>query len=263
MRQFWALIKLAWRRELNTFYRPTSKVLKRRGTAAKRGLGCLGGLLFVWVHLWMGLIFFQAARGFAQSAPGELVFLLALLQLTGVLMEVSSQNLNGVDWDVEWLVTLPISRPTLLFLRALQRAVTGNVARTVLYPAAVALAVQQGWRWAALPLGLLAVFPIALMQASLGLAAEFAARGVAVNALWPRTVIATAALAMIPGVSLDGCRRPEIVADAAHAILMRPAREATGRFLIDEDVLRNAGVGDFSSYAVDPARPLLPDLFLD
>lgn len=98
---------------------------------------------------------------------------------------------------------------------------------------------------------------------TLGLAAEFAAQGVAVNALWPRTVIATAALAMIPGVSLDGCRRPEIVADAAHAILMRPAREATGRFFIDEDVLRAAGVDDFALYAVDPARPLLPDLFLD
>ena len=98
---------------------------------------------------------------------------------------------------------------------------------------------------------------------TLGLAAEFAAQGVAVNALWPRTVIATAALAMIPGVSLDGCRRPEIVADAAHAILMCPAREATGRFFIDEDVLRAAGVDDFALYAVDPARPLLPDLFLD
>jgi len=97
---------------------------------------------------------------------------------------------------------------------------------------------------------------------TLGLAAEFAAQGVAINALWPRTIIATDALNMIPGIPLERCRRPEIVADAAHAILDRPARERTGAFLLDEDVLREAGVTDFSPYAVDPGQPLLPDLFL-
>jgi len=99
--------------------------------------------------------------------------------------------------------------------------------------------------------------------ATIGLAAEFAGRGVAVNALWPRTAIATAALAMLPGVRPEACRTPEIVADAAHAILARPARETTGRFLIDEDVLRAAGVTDFDGYAVAPGTPLLPDFFLD
>jgi citronellol/citronellal dehydrogenase len=98
---------------------------------------------------------------------------------------------------------------------------------------------------------------------TLGLAAEFAAQGVAINALWPRTIIATDALNMIPGVPLERCRKPDIVADAVHAILVRPARERTGAFLIDEEVLREAGVTDFSQYAVDPAQPLLPDLFLD
>ncbi|NUS39241.1 MAG: NAD(P)-dependent oxidoreductase [Lysobacter sp.] len=98
---------------------------------------------------------------------------------------------------------------------------------------------------------------------TLGLAAEFAAQGVAINALWPRTIVATDALNMIPGVPLERCRKPDIVADAAHAILVRPARERTGAFLIDEDVLREAGVTDFSRYAVDPAQPVLPDLFLD
>jgi citronellol/citronellal dehydrogenase len=97
---------------------------------------------------------------------------------------------------------------------------------------------------------------------TLGLAAEFRGAGVAVNALWPRTVIATAALAMIPGVSLEGCRKPEVVADAAHAILTQPARLRSGEFLIDEDVLRAAGISDFDAYAVDPSKPLLPDLFL-
>ena len=98
---------------------------------------------------------------------------------------------------------------------------------------------------------------------TLGLAAEFGRQGVAVNALWPRTVIATDAVNMIPGVDVANCRTPAIVADAAHAILARPAQGFSGNFLIDEDVLREAGVTDFSGYAVDPSKPLLPDLFLD
>jgi citronellol/citronellal dehydrogenase len=76
-------------------------------------------------------------------------------------------------------------------------------------------------------------------------------------------VIATDAINMIPGVNPAWCRKPDIVADAAHAVLVRAARELTGRFLIDEDVLRDAGVTDFSPYAVDPSQRLLPDLFLD
>ncbi|HET6395480.1 MAG TPA: NAD(P)-dependent oxidoreductase [Pseudoxanthomonas sp.] len=98
---------------------------------------------------------------------------------------------------------------------------------------------------------------------TLGLAAEFGPRGVAVNALWPRTLVATDALNMIPGVDAGNGRRPEVVADAAHAILVREAAGCTGRFFIDEDVLAEAGVADLSGYAVDPGRPLLPDLFLD
>jgi len=89
---------------------------------------------------------------------------------------------------------------------------------------------------------------------TLGLAAEFAARGVAVNALWPRTLIATDALNMIPGVDARNGRKPEVVADAAHAIVTRPAAGFTGRFLIDDDVLRAAGVTDLGCYlAVEAA----------
>ncbi len=98
---------------------------------------------------------------------------------------------------------------------------------------------------------------------TLGLAAELAEQGIAVNALWPRTIIATDALNMIPGVDTRGCRSPEIVADAAQAVLTRSARGFTGQFLIDEDVLAEAGVTDLARYAVDPSQPLLPDLFLD
>ncbi|MDE2155080.1 MAG: NAD(P)-dependent oxidoreductase [Xanthomonadaceae bacterium] len=96
----------------------------------------------------------------------------------------------------------------------------------------------------------------------LGMSAEFAALGIAVNALWPRTVIATAAIAMIDGVQPQHCRTPDIVADAAHAILTRSSRSFTGHFAIDEDVLREDGVVDFDGYAVQPGMPLLPDLFL-
>ena len=99
----------------------------------------------------------------------------------------------------------------------------------------------------------------------LGMAEEFRDRGVAVNALWPRTVIATAALTMIPGMSArgDGCRTPDILADAAHVILTSDAGQATGHFYIDEEVLASAGVTDFSRYAVQPGSPLIPDLFVD
>jgi citronellol/citronellal dehydrogenase len=99
----------------------------------------------------------------------------------------------------------------------------------------------------------------------LGMADEFRNDGIAVNALWPRTLIATAALAMIPGMSeqLDGCRSPEILADAAHVILTRDAREATGNFYIDDEVLASAGVTDLSRYALKPGAPLIPDLFVD
>jgi citronellol/citronellal dehydrogenase len=98
---------------------------------------------------------------------------------------------------------------------------------------------------------------------TLGLAAEFGPQGVAVNALWPRTVIATDAINMIPGVEAARCRKPEIMADAAHAVLVRQAAGFHGHFLIDDDVLFAAGITDFDGYAVDPSKKPLPDLFLD
>ncbi len=102
-----------------------------------------------------------------------------------------------------------------------------------------------------------------MSECVLGMAEEFRAEGIAVNALWPRTVIHTAALAMIPGVDPAHCRKPEIMADAAQLVLTREARGYTGQFLIDDEVLRAAGVTDFSGYAVAPGNALLPDLFLD
>jgi citronellol/citronellal dehydrogenase len=103
-----------------------------------------------------------------------------------------------------------------------------------------------------------------MSECVLGMAAEFRAAGVAVNALWPRTVIATAAVENLLGGEpiLRGSRSPEIVADAAHAIVTRPSRECTGNFFVDDDVLRAAGVTDFDRYQTVPGAPLLPDFFL-
>jgi citronellol/citronellal dehydrogenase len=99
-----------------------------------------------------------------------------------------------------------------------------------------------------------------------GMAEEFRDRGVAVNALWPRTAIDTAAITLIAGddTRRRRTRKVEIVADAAHAILTRPSRECTGRFFIDDDVLREAGVTDFTPYLQPGAREeeLMPDFFV-
>lgn len=99
---------------------------------------------------------------------------------------------------------------------------------------------------------------------SLGMAREFAAEGIAVNCLWPRTTIATAAIEFnFPAQILRASRKPEIVADAAHHIFLRNSREYTGNFLIDEEVLRESGLSDFEQYAITPGIPLYNDLFLD
>jgi len=98
----------------------------------------------------------------------------------------------------------------------------------------------------------------------LGLAGELRPKGIAVNALWPRTVIATAAVQNLLGgeTMMQRARKPEIMADAAYAIFSKPAREFTGRFLIDDSFLAENGVRDFDRYAVDPTQQLAPDFFV-
>ena len=96
----------------------------------------------------------------------------------------------------------------------------------------------------------------------LGMAEEFRGDRIAVNALWPRTMIDTAALALVPGADRSRCRMPSIVADAAYVIVTGDPAAITGRFFVDEDVLRGAGVTDFASYQADPAREPAPDIFL-
>ncbi|WP_443110981.1 SDR family oxidoreductase, partial [Arthrobacter sp. CAL618] len=100
---------------------------------------------------------------------------------------------------------------------------------------------------------------------TLGLAEEFRAEGIAVNSLWPQTLIDTAAIRNLPGGEqiVNGARSAEIVADAAHAILVRPSRSCTGNFFTDEGVLREEGVTDFTGYSLGAAEDqLVPDIFL-
>jgi citronellol/citronellal dehydrogenase len=100
---------------------------------------------------------------------------------------------------------------------------------------------------------------------TMGMAEEFRADGIAFNALWPRTLIATAAVQNVVGgdVAMKGSRKPSIVADAAVAVLRRPARSCTGQFLIDEDVLRDEGVTDFDAYRYSTDGDLIPDLYVE
>ncbi len=99
----------------------------------------------------------------------------------------------------------------------------------------------------------------------LGMAGEFREQGIAVNALWPRTTIATAAVQNLLGGNelTRRSRKPEIMGDAAHVILTKPSREFTGNFCVDDEVLESAGVSDLSVYAVDPSAELAPDFFVE
>ncbi len=98
----------------------------------------------------------------------------------------------------------------------------------------------------------------------LGMHGEFKEQGVAVNALWPKTVIATAAVQNLLGGSdvVNRSRRPEIMADAAHLLLTRNSRECTGNFFVDEDLLREAGITELDKYSVRPGSDLIPDFFV-
>lgn len=103
-----------------------------------------------------------------------------------------------------------------------------------------------------------------MSMCTLGMAAEFADDGIAVNSLWPKTTVATAAIKeFFPDAIYQASRKPEIVAEAAYIILTSDSRKTTGNFFIDEEVLRNAGETDFEKYALHPGAKPMPDLFLD
>ena len=98
----------------------------------------------------------------------------------------------------------------------------------------------------------------------LGMSEEFRKEGIAVNALWPRTAIDTAALQMIPGVDTAACRTPEILADAAYIVLNRESKGCTGNFFVDDELLASEGITDLEKYSVVPGtKDFLLDFFLD
>lgn len=103
-----------------------------------------------------------------------------------------------------------------------------------------------------------------MSECTLGHAGEFRPYGIAVNSLWPRTAIATAALQMIPGVDVKLCRKPEILSDAAYFILTSDSKTTTGNFFIDDEVLASNGIKDLEQYSVVPGtKNFIPDFFVD
>ena len=103
-----------------------------------------------------------------------------------------------------------------------------------------------------------------MSECTLGHAGEFRPHGIAVNSLWPRTGIATAAMQMIPGVDLNLCRKPEILADAAYFIFTSESKSTTGNFFIDDELLAKHGVTDLDKYSVVPGTThFMPDFFVD
>jgi citronellol/citronellal dehydrogenase len=124
------------------------------------------------------------------------------------------------------------------------------------------LAMRSGWFGQHLPY---TMSKYGMSMVMFGLADELAADGIACNCLWPRTTVATAAVEFALGgeAMLRKSRRPEIMADAAYAMLTKPSRDYTGRFMIDDDVLAAEGVTDFSAYRYDPEQPLMIDIFVD
>ncbi|MDR3491841.1 MAG: NAD(P)-dependent oxidoreductase [Gammaproteobacteria bacterium] len=103
-----------------------------------------------------------------------------------------------------------------------------------------------------------------MSMCTLGMSVELKSDGIAVNSLWPKTTIATAAIEVnFPKQILEGSRKPQIMADAAYEIVTSNSRETTGNFFVDEDVLRAHGMTDFGIYAVNPEKHLFPDFFLD
>jgi len=104
-----------------------------------------------------------------------------------------------------------------------------------------------------------------MSMCTLGMSAELKDQGIAVNSLWPESAIATAAVQNLLGgdKAIQACRTPDIVADAAYWVLTRPAKECTGNFFIDTEVMDQAGITDLERYAVSPGVKLIPDFFLD
>lgn len=156
-------------------------------------------------------------------------------------------------WEVNMRATFLVSQACIPYLKK-----AGNPHILILSPP-----LSYDAKWFA-PHVAYSISKFGMSLCALGMAREFAADGIAVNCLWPRTTIATAAIEFnFPEEILRASRKPEIVADAAGEIFQRNSRECTGNFFIDEDVLKSIGIDDFEQYAVTPNTRLFNDLFMD
>ncbi len=190
----------------------------------------------------------QAGRHF--GAIDVLVNNASAISLTGTL-ETPAKRLD-LMWSVNMRATFLASQACIPWLRQ-----AANPHILTLSPP-----LNMDAKWFA-PHAAYSISKYGMSLCALGMAREFAGDGIAVNCLWPRTTIATAAIEYnFPEAVLRASRKPAIVADAAHHILTRGSRACTGNFFIDEDVLRAAGLADFGQYAMAPGAPLQGDLFL-
>lgn len=153
--------------------------------------------------------------------------------------------------DVNVTATLLLVRAALPWLRK-----SSNPRVVVLAPPPTT---SRRWLGAFVPY---AVSKLSLSLAVVGMAEELKRHGIAVSGLWPHTLILTDAIVHAHNVRAENCRKPQIVADAVSALLALPARAGSGRFVLDEELLRERGVTDFSHYAVDPDKPLASDTFI-
>jgi citronellol/citronellal dehydrogenase len=190
----------------------------------------------------------QAAQRF--GGIDALVNNASAISLTSTL-ETPAKRLD-LMWDVNMRATFLASQACIPFLRK-----SANPHILTLSPP-----LNLDPKWFA-PHVAYTISKYGMSLCALGLAREFADDGIAVNCLWPRTTIATAAIEFnFPEAVLRASRKPSIMADAAHHILLHNSRECSGNFFVDEEVLRKAGVEDFGQYAVAAGTPLYQDLFL-
>jgi citronellol/citronellal dehydrogenase len=172
------------------------------------------------------------------------------ISLTGTL-QTQAKKLD-LMWDVNMRATFLASQACIPFLK--------NSSNPHILTLSPPLSYEAKWFS---PHVAYSISKFGMSLCALGMAKEFSAEGIAINCLWPRTTIATAAIAHnFPDHVFQASRKPDIVADAAYQLFLRNSRECTGNFFIDEEVLRFAGQTDFEQYAIKPNTPLIGDLFL-
>lgn len=197
----------------------------------------------------------EDASALAERAAEQLGGLDGLVLNAGLVRTSSLVDTSNADiaalFDVNVTATMLLVKAALPWLRKSE-----NARIVVLAPPPTH---NKRWLGAFVPY---AVSKLSLSLAVVGLAEELKRYGIAVNGLWPHTLILTDAIVHAHNVKAENCRSPRIVADAVSALLALAPRSESGRFFLDEEILRSRGVNDFSHYAVEPGKPLASDTFI-